>query len=83
MGGALGKGGPVDAVSLLERVVTESHMGASVSSVVCAGVVHVFSGCGGVGLLGGIWLAALVGVPGDLSRWMVGRKILTSYLLPG
>ena len=57
MGEALGKGGPVDAVSLLEIAVTDSRMRAQVSSVVCAGVVQVFSGCGGVGLLGGIWLA--------------------------
>ena len=34
--------------------------------MVCAGVVHVFSGCGGVGILGGILLAALLGVPGTL-----------------
>ena len=52
------------------------------SSVVCAGVqVHVFSGCGGVGLLGGIWLAALVGVPGDLSWWVVSQKNIDSILV--
>ena len=50
--------------------------------MVCAGVrVHVFSGCGGVGLLGGIWLAALVGVSGDLSWWVLGQKNIDSILV--
>ena len=67
MGKALGKGGPIDVVSLLETAVTDPHMAAQVSSMVCAAVrVHVFSGCDDVGLLGGIWLVALAGVPGDL-----------------
>ena len=42
MGEALAKGGPVDAVSVLEIAVTDPHMGAYVSSVVGAGVVLSF-----------------------------------------
>ena len=51
------------------------------SSVVRGGVVHAFSGSGGVGLLGGIGLAALVGVPGDLSWWMVSQRNIDSILV--
>ena len=51
------------------------------SSGVCAGVVHVFSGCDGVGLLGGIWLAAVMVVPGDLSWWVGSQKNIDSILV--
>ena len=74
MGEALGKGGPIDVVSLLEIAVTDPYMGLR-----C--LLWYVQVCGYMSFLAVVvlvfWVArlvALVGVPGDLSWWMVSQK---------
>ena len=81
MGEALGKGGPIDAVSLLEIAVTDPHMGLRCLPWYVQVWYMSFLAVGGLVF----WVAsgwqALVGVPGDLSWWVVSQRNIDSILV--